>query len=81
MVRRYPELKVPAPQRIEVETVADLKPVPCLHLFSIQVPRERYYNYYYNSSKASETRELNLARLEFDYEGRMCLGRFSRRVP
>ncbi len=69
LTRRYPELHVPAPQRIEVETVVDLKPVPCLHLFSVQVPQERYYGYYYGRAKDPEKLDLNLARVEFDYAG------------
>ncbi|MDB6109670.1 MAG: family helicase [Pedosphaera sp.] len=69
LTRRYPELQVPAPQRIEVETVTDLKPVPSLKFFSIPAPADRYYGYY-GRSKAEANADLNLVRLEFDYEGR-----------
>ena len=68
LVRRYPEMQVPAPRRIEVETVTNVKPVPCLRLFSQKVSQQNY-GYYYGRSRGAETIDLNLARLEFDYEG------------
>ncbi|MDB6023690.1 MAG: family helicase, partial [Pedosphaera sp.] len=68
LVRRYPDLHVPTPQRIEVETVNDLKPVPCLRLYSQPVSQQNY-GYYYGRSRGLETMDLNLARVEFDYEG------------
>ena len=68
MVRRYPDLHVPAPRRIEIETVSDLKPVSCLRLFSQKVSQQNY-GYYYGRSRGSETVDLSLARVEFDYAG------------
>jgi superfamily II DNA or RNA helicase len=68
LTRRYPELHVPAPRRIEVETATDVKPVPSLRLYSIPAPAERYYGHYGRSARESIS-DLNLARFEFDYEG------------
>ena len=72
LVRRYPDLQVPAPRRIEIETVTDLKPVPCLRLFSHSVSQQSY-GFHYGRSRGAETLELNLAHLEFDYEGQRVL--------
>jgi superfamily II DNA or RNA helicase len=69
LTRRYPELQVPAPRRIEVETITDLKPTPCLRLFSARVKRQHYYGFYYGQNRNDEILELNLARVEFDYAG------------
>jgi superfamily II DNA or RNA helicase len=66
LARRYPELQVPAPRRIEVETVTNLKPTPCLRLYSQTIVQNRFA---YRSAREPDTLDLNLARLEFDYAG------------
>ena len=69
LVRRYPELQIPAPRRIEVETVTDLKPTPCLRLYSHPIVQQNYGYYYSSRTREPDKLELNLARLEFDYGG------------
>jgi SNF2 family DNA or RNA helicase len=72
LARRYPELHVPAPRRIEVETVTNLKPTPCLRLYSQPVVQNRY-GYGWGGTREPDTLDVNLARLEFDYEGQRVI--------
>ncbi len=69
LVRRYPDLHVPAPRRIEIETVTNLKPTVCLKLYSHAVTQQSYGYFYSRRTREPETMDLNLARVEFDYEG------------
>jgi superfamily II DNA or RNA helicase len=69
MTRRYPELHVPLPRQVEVETITNLKPVPCLRLFSAKVKPQSYFRSYYSRYAADEILEMSFARLEFDYAG------------
>ncbi len=73
LTRRYPDLHVPAPCLIEVETVTNIKPVPCLRLFSVKVSLQRYYGMYFDRFKGGETIDLNLAHVEFEYDGNRIL--------
>ncbi len=75
LVKRYPELDVPAPRCIEVETVTNLKPTPCLRLYAHSVVQQRYGYGYGGRTREPDTLDLNLASLEFDYGGqRVRLG-------
>jgi len=67
---RFAGLGLPLPVKVEIEEAADIKPVPCLRLYSTRLKRS-YYSYYSYSSgtKSPLEQEVNFAHLDFDYAG------------
>ena len=57
---------LPPPRKIETEIFDNLKPVPCLRLYSIDAVREFGHHYYDPRESESQT-HLTLAHLEFAY--------------
>jgi len=67
IAKRAPQVRLPTPRHVEVETVDRTKPVPCLRLYAQQVPKG-YYGYGWQPNQPAEE-ELNFAHLDFDYGG------------
>src|SRR5439155_1241221 len=70
LVKHSGTLGLPAPLKVEVEDVSDVRPVPCLRLYSAQL-KARFYRYGWaaDSPEEAEEEEINFAHLEFDYAG------------
>lgn len=70
LTQRSSAIALPAPKVIEVEVATDVRPVPCLRLYS--VPLKPYEMYYFGGRAGQKRRmtDLNLAHLAFDYGGR-----------
>ncbi len=61
LAQKLPTTRAPLPQTLLEREVNDILPVPCLRLFSVELPVPAYY---YAPPKI-----LDLAQVEFDYDG------------
>src|SRR6185436_9355276 len=72
LIKRAGTLGLPAPLQVELEDVSDVRPVPCLRLYSARLKR-RYYRYGWAVDRQDEENEkeeeINFAHLEFNYAG------------
>ena len=67
LIKHADTLGLPAPLKVEVEDVSDVRPVPCLRLYSAQLKR-RFFSYGW-APDSPEAEEVHFAHLEFDYAG------------
>ena len=70
MGERLAQLGLPLPRIIEFDEISGVVPVPCLRLYSVEVPlraRARYDRY--RDDEIEYPEKLSFARLEFDYAG------------
>ncbi|QKE38355.2 DEAD/DEAH box helicase [Ferrovum myxofaciens] len=68
LAHRLPSTRAPLLQILQKREISDLLPVPCLHLSSIDLPVPFYYDRYVRSNPTSPE-IIELAQVEFDYDG------------
>ena len=67
IAKRAEKIRLPTPRHVEVQTMGEAKPVPCLRLYA-EVVAKNYYGYGYHLREAMDE-EVNFAHLDFDYAG------------
>ena len=68
---RLPGVQAPLPRTLREKEVSGVRPAPCLRLTSLQLPPAYHYGGYrrYHDPDDDYPEFLDLARLEFDYDG------------
>lgn len=69
LAHRLPSTRTPLLQTLQEQEISDLSPVPCLRLSSIELPVPLYYDRYSRSNREVHPEFMELAQVEFDYDG------------
>ncbi|MFA7241820.1 MAG: DEAD/DEAH box helicase [Sulfuricellaceae bacterium] len=67
LAQKLPAQAAPLPRKLREREVNDMQPIPCLRLLSVEKPAQPYPYYFRNIQTRPEI--LDLAQVEFDYNG------------